>query len=404
MPGAPSGAGRSFGGGAPPAVPPRPAAGPPRALYVHFPFCAHRCHYCDFSVTRAVAPPVTRWVSAIERELAWWFERGGWDPGTVLDSIFVGGGTPSLMGATGMEELGERIAAWYRIDPDRTEWTAEANPASFAAELGRRWRATGVNRLSLGVQAFDDAVLGWLGRLHDRRRATRAVRAARRVGFDRVSLDLLFGLPPDVARDLAAEVEAAVALDVSHLSLYGLTVEPRTPLAEWIRLGRVRRPEEDRYAAEYRLLSHRLRSAGYDHYEVSNFARPGAQCRHNWSYWKRTSYLAVGPSAHGFLPPIRSWNVFRWDRYERALGAGRGPLDGWERVGAEEEALERIWLGLRTERGIAADRLGRDRDAWIEAGWLEERNGRCVATIEGWLRLDAMVAELAGRLKRRLKR
>ena len=400
MPGAPSGAGRSPGGGAPPAAPPRPVAGPPRALYVHFPFCAHRCHYCDFSVTRAAAPPVARWVSAIERELAWWFERGGWDPGTVLDTIFVGGGTPSLMGATGMEELGERIAAWYRIDPDRTEWTAEVNPASFAAELGRRWRATGVNRLSLGVQAFDDAVLGWLGRLHDRRCATRAVRAARRVGFDRVSLDLLFGLPPDVARDLAAEVEAAVALGVSHLSLYGLTVEPRTPLAEWIRLGRVRQPEEDRYAAEYRLLSDRLRAAGYDHYEVSNFARPGAQCRHNWSYWKRTSYLAVGPSAHGFLPPIRSWNVFRWDRYERALDVGRGPLEGWERVGPEEEALERIWLGLRTERGIAADRLGRDRDAWLEAGWLEERNGRCVATIEGWLRLDAMVAELAGRLKR----
>ena len=398
MPAGPPAMGRSAsaGSGFPWALPPA-AAAPPRALYVHFPFCAHRCHYCDFSVTRAADPPVDRWLSAIERELAWWFEGGGWDGDTVLDSIFVGGGTPSLMGAEGMEALAARIAAWFRIDPDRTEWTAEANPASFNAELGARWRAAGVNRLSLGVQAFDDAVLSWLGRLHDRSRASRTVGEAEAAGFDRVSLDLLFGLPSEVSRDLAAEVEAAIALGVSHLSLYGLTVEPRTPLAEWIRLGRVRQPNEDRYAAEYRLLSRRLRAAGYDHYEVSNFARPGTQCRHNWSYWNRTSYLAVGPSAHGFLPPIRSWNVFRWDRYERALQAGRGPLEGWELVGTEEEELERIWLALRTERGIDLEEVR--RADWIEAGWLEERNGRFVATIEGWLRLDAMAAELAQGLK-----
>ncbi len=382
------------------------SAGPPRALYVHFPFCAHRCHYCDFSVTRAAAPPVDRWVSAIERELAWWFERGGWDRGAVLDTIFVGGGTPSLMGSTGMEELGGRIAAWFRVDPVRTEWTAEANPASFDARLGARWRAAGVNRLSLGVQSLDDAVLTWLGRLHDRRRATEAVSEARTAGFERVSLDLMFGLPPDVARDLAAEADALVALDVSHMSLYGLSVEPRTPLAEWIRMGRVRPPDEDRYAAEYRLLSRRLRAAGYEHYEVSNFARPGERCRHNWSYWNRSSYLALGPSAHGFLPPIRSWNVFRWDRYERALLAGHGPLEGWERVGSAEEELERIWLDLRTDRGLAPELMeefagnGARPEDWIEAGWLEERERRWVATIEGWLRLDTIVAALAGAERR----
>jgi len=375
---------------------------PPRSLYVHFPFCAHRCHYCDFSVQRASDPPVSRWLTAIEVELAWWFERNGWDPGDTLDTIFVGGGTPSLMGSAGMEGLTSRISAWFRIDPAHTEWTAEANPASFDARLGASWRAAGVNRLSLGVQALDDAVLTWLGRLHDRRRATEAVAEARDAGFERVSVDLIFGLPPEVKRDLAAEVEAAAELDVSHLSLYGLTVEPRTPLAEWIRLGRVGAPDEERYADEYRLLSRDLRAAGYEQYEVSNFARPGDQCRHNWSYWNRTSYLALGPSAHGFLPPTRSWNVFRWDRYERALQAGRGPLEGWERVGPEEEELERIWLGLRTNRGLAPDFVqkvssdGLRLDDWIEAGWMEERNGRWMATIEGWLRLDAIAAELAG--------
>lgn len=379
---------------------------PPRALYVHFPFCAHRCHYCDFSVQRATDPPVSRWLAAIERELAWWFERNRWEPGGVLDTIFVGGGTPSLMGAAGMEGLGSRIAVWFRIDPARTEWTAEANPASFDARLGSRWRATGVNRLSLGVQALDDAVLAWLGRLHDRRRAARAVAAAKEAGFERVSVDLIFGLPPEVSRDLEAEVAAASALGVSHLSLYGLTVEPRTPLAEWVRLGRVGAPDEDRYADEYRLLSRDLRAAGFDHYEVSNFARPGEQCRHNWSYWNRTSYLALGPSAHAFLPPIRSWNVFRWDRYERALAAGAGPLEGWERVGPAEEELERIWLGLRTVRGLTREfvrRIAPDRPRledrlrkWVEAGWLVERHEGWMATTEGWLRLDEIAAEFAG--------
>ncbi len=375
---------------------------PPRSLYVHFPFCAHRCHYCDFSVKRASAPPVSRWLAAIEIELAWWFERNGWDRGATLDTIFVGGGTPSLMGSAGMEGLASRISAWFHIDPAHTEWTAEANPASFNARLGSGWRATGVNRLSLGVQALDDAVLTWLGRLHDRRRATEAVAEAREAGFERVSVDLIFGLPPEVGRDLGAEVEAATTLDVSHLSLYGLTVEPRTPLAEWIRLGRVGAPDEERYAEEYRLLSRELRAAAYEQYEVSNFARPGEQCRHNWSYWNRTSYLALGPSAHGFFPPIRSWNVFRWDRYERALHAGLGPLEGWERVGPEEEELERIWLGLRTNRGLTPEFVqeispdGLRLDDWAGAGWMEERDGRWLATIEGWLRLDAIAAELAG--------
>jgi len=179
-------------------------------------------------------------------------------------------------------------------------------------------------------------------------------------------------------------------------------VEPRTPLAEWIRLGRVGAPDEERYADEYRLLSRELHAVGYEQYEVSNFARPGAQCRHNWSYWNRTSYLALGPSAHGFLPPIRSWNLFRWDRYERALREGRGPLEGWERVGPEEEELERIWLGLRTNRGPAPDFVrkvssdGFRLDDWAEAGWMEERNGRWLATVEGWLRLDTIAAALAG--------
>jgi len=372
----------------------------PRALYLHFPFCAHRCHYCDFSVKRAASPPVQTWIDRIETEVRWWFATANWVAPTRLDTVFLGGGTPSLLGGAGLQALRERLDPWFVIDPDETEWTVEANPASFDAGLASAWRRAGVNRVSLGVQAFDDDVLRWLGRLHDRSAARSAIVAARESGFERLSVDLIFGLPDEVQRDLDRELDELLALEVPHVSLYGLTVEPRTPLADWVRRGRVAPPSEDRFATEYRLLASRLREAGYDHYEVSNFAKPGQQGRHNWFYWNRSPYLGVGPSAHGFLPPYRTWNVFRWDRYERALRGGHGPVEGWERVGEEERLLEQIWLGLRTVEGLprsGAERRSRDQriDRWAQEGWLEQRGDRWVATVEGWLRMDSMVAELA---------
>ncbi|MCG8470215.1 MAG: radical SAM family heme chaperone HemW [Gemmatimonadetes bacterium] len=377
-----------------------PTLGPPRALYLHFPFCAHRCHYCDFSVARAATPPIGAWLSAIETEAGWWADLARWATPIPLDTLFIGGGTPSLLGEDGMVELRRRLEPWFAIT-NRTEWTVEANPASFGRGLAARWREVGVNRLSLGVQALDDRVLEWLGRLHDRTAALAALDAARDEGFRRISVDLMFGLPDTVERDLDGELDQLEALDLSHVSLYGLTVEPRTPLAKWIELGRIDAPSARRYAREYRDVARRLTPLGLEHYEVSNFARPGHQCAHNWFYWNRSPYLGLGPSAHGFLPPYRTWNVFRWDRYERALRAGERPVEGWERLDGDDEALERIWLGLRTHRGLAADdgptavhaaRLER----WGREGWVERCGDRWIATTEGWLRMDSMVAELTG--------
>ena len=341
------------------------------------------------------------WLDTIDREIRWWFARAGWLAPTPLDTVFLGGGTPSLLGRSGLTELGQRLQRWFVISPDETEWTAEANPASFDAELGTAWLEAGVNRLSLGVQALDDDVLKWLGRLHDRATARSVVAAARESGFERLNIDVIFGLPEEVKRDFCRELDEVLALEVPHVSLYGLSVEPRTPLAQWIRTGRIDSPSEERYSMEYRLLATRLREAGYDHYEVSNFAKPGQQCRHNWFYWNRSPYLGVGPSAHGFLPPYRTWNVFRWDRYERALRGGGGPVEGWETVGEEERLLEQIWLGLRTIEGLPGsdpEHRGWSQriDRWVREGWLEQRNDRWVATVEGWLRMDSMVTELAG--------
>lgn len=381
----------------PPPVRGHPA---PRALYIHFPFCVHRCHYCDFSVKRSSDPPVGAWLEALGAELAWWRETAGWTPPPPrkLESVYLGGGTPSLLGAEGVDRLSEILSGMFALDSGSAEWTAEANPASFDRRLGEAWRRAGVNRLSLGVQALDHGVLSWLGRRHDVGRAREAVAAAAAAGFERINVDVMFGLPDEVERDLADEIEALVALGTGHVSLYGLSVEPRTPLASWIRGGRVGAPSEERYADEYRLLRERLIAAGFEHYEVSNFARPGHQSRHNWSYWKRIPYLGIGPSAHGFSPPVRMWNAFRWERYRRAIEGGAGPVEGWERLDGSRESLERIWLGLRTIEGLRREAVGEAGRTllagWESAGWVERRTDGWVATGEGWLRMDAMVTRL----------
>lgn len=376
-------------------------SGSPRSLYVHFPFCRHRCHYCDFSVKRTRSAPIGEWIECLEAELEEWFARAGWASRLRLDTIFVGGGTPSLLGSEGMLALSGLIQRWFRVDRDAVEWTAEANPASFNGEIAQAWREAGVNRISLGVQSLDDRVLSWLGRLHDANGALRAIRAASK-GFDHVSADLLFGLPDDVARDWPGEIQRTVEGGVGHVSAYGLTVEIRTPLHRWIELGRIAAPAAGRYATEYLELVAHLTDAGFSHYEVSNFARPGEESVHNWQYWNGASYLGIGPSAHSFLPPIRLWNVFRWDAYRGTIRDGEPVTLGWESLTGEDRELERVWLSMRTRNGLAdrdpvwkrpGARIARDR--WLRAGWLGRRPGRIVATAEGWLRLDALVAEIA---------
>lgn len=374
----------------------------PSGLYVHFPFCAHRCHYCDFSVRRARVPPVDEWLDAIEREIEGWLGATSWEPPVAIDTLFVGGGTPSLLGAEGARRLAALLG--HRFRWGALEWTMEANPASFDEETGRAWREIGVTRLSLGVQSLDDAALRWLGRLHDSERALGALSEARAAGFEQVNADLIFGLPDEVERAWRWEVERLVEAGVGHVSAYGLAIEPATPLGRRVATGRVRPPREERYEAEYLEVASALREAGYEPYEVSSFARPGEECRHNWKYWNGEPYLGLGPSAHSFLPPYRTWNAFRWDAYRGTIRAVAPPLAGWERPTAEERELERLWLRLRTRCGLApddpawrADGAARLRDRWMREGWLVARDGRVVATARGWLRLDELVTEIAVR-------
>lgn len=372
----------------------------PRSLYVHVPFCIRRCHYCDFSVAASGQPPIDAYLDALAEDLEDWFRERRWPTPVALDTLFVGGGTPSLLGGSGMRRLAALLRTRFSWDAATVEWTAEANPGSLTDEVCRAWRDLGVNRLSIGVQSFQDGPLEWLGRMHDADGAGRAVDRARAAGFTNLNIDLIFGLPPSVPRDWRHDVRRALSLGVTHVSAYGLTAEPRTPLGRRVELGRVRMPSEERYEREYLEVSDRLREAGFRHYEVSNFARPDHASRHNWHYWDGSEYLGLGPSAHSYLEGERIWNVYRWDRYRKAASSGGDLRAGRERPDAVQRRLERIWLGLRTDRGISLEEAGpvapSRLDAWRRAGWTAPSESRIRLTPEGWLRLDALASEVAG--------
>ncbi len=369
----------------------------PSYLYLHSPFCVRRCSYCDFAVTVDSSPRAEAWLDAMEAELAATMRGQGWNT-LDLRTIYVGGGTPSLLGRGVMAGLAKRLRRFAHWD-DGVEWTVEANPESFDAALARDWRAAGVNRLSLGAQTFHADALRWMGRLHGPDGPRKAMRAAREAGFDNVSIDLIFGLPARLERDWPSDLERAVALEPEHLSLYGLTAEPGAPLSRWVREGREVLADEDAYATEYLQAASTLTAAGYDHYEVSNFARRGLESRHNSAYWTGAAYLGLGPGSHSYLPPRRSWNVRDWAKYRGRIMATGDATDGDEAVDAETSLLEQSWLGLRTATGSATRTPAQRALArvWRERGWAEGDDDHVRLTARGWLLLDRLSVEFDAR-------
>lgn len=371
----------------------------PRSLYIHVPFCVRRCSYCDFAVQATREPPVGAWLEAVTAELRLQADAAGWALPLTLDTIYVGGGTPSLLGGEGMEALARGLRPLARWDREGVEFTAEANPESFTTAVAAGWRAAGVNRISLGAQTFHEPALRWMGRMHGPAGPGEALRVARAAGFHNVSIDLIFGLPARLGRSWSDDLERVLQLAPEHVSLYGLTAESATPLGRWVGEGREVLTDEDRYADEYLEAHERLTGAGYEDYEVSNFARPGYASRHNQVYWEGAPYAALGPGAHGFDPPLRRWNLRDWDAYREAVARGLLPIDGEEAVSDDEAALERIWLGLRTTRGLslgAMSEVQRDLAAlWVQRGWAEEGSGLLRLTAEGWLLLDRLAVDLA---------
>ncbi|MEA2722924.1 MAG: hypothetical protein QOH59_695 [Gemmatimonadales bacterium] len=364
-------------------------------IYLHVPFCARRCSYCDFAIAVRREVPSDAYVDAVLKEWSLWQTDSVWDLSPEVRTIYFGGGTPSRVTPASIARVLDRIGADRAIAAD-AEITLEANPEDVTAAAATAWRTAGVNRVSLGVQSFDPAVLQWMHRTHTAGQVPLAVEALRSSGIDDLSLDLIFGLPATLGRDWAADLEHAFALEPEHLSLYGLTVEAHTPLGHWTDRGEVAPVDEDRYAAEFLTAHSALRAHGYEHYEISNAGLPGHRARHNSAYWRRAPFVGLGPAAHSGMGNERRWNVREWAAYQRLLESGKSPLEGREFLDAAAVTLEELYLGLRTSEGLALHQVPTTLTRqWEQAGWATEAAGRIRLTAEGWLRLDALVPSIA---------
>ena len=371
-------------------------------LYLHVPFCVRRCSYCDFSIAVRKRIPAREYVEAVLGEVALLgLTDPGREPGDTeghgLDTLYLGGGTPSLLPPDALATLVTSLLDAFGATPSRdaVEVTAEANPEDVTPAHATAWRRAGVNRVSLGAQSFDDNVLTWMHRSHDGARIGAAVHALRGAGIENVSLDLIFALPAELQRNWERDLELALSLDPDHLSLYGLTVEERTPLARWISRGAVVPPDDDRYAEEYLLAHVRLAASGYRFYEVSNACRDERRSRHNSAYWSGRPYLGLGPAAHSYDGRARRWNVAAWPAYARAVAAGRSPVESREVLTPQQRELERLYLALRTDAGVPRTACPPDRlTAWAGEGWVEVTAESVRCTPQGWLRLDSLVRDL----------
>jgi oxygen-independent coproporphyrinogen-3 oxidase len=313
-----------------------------------------------------------------------------------LDTLYLGGGTPSRLGGEGIRDLIRLISEHATIAPD-AEVTIEANPEDVTAEAVELWTEAGINRVSLGAQSFSDTVLAWMHRTHDAAQIASAVRTCRAGGIANLSLDLIFALPSEVERSWSRDLEAAIALQPDHISLYGLTIEPATPLHRWTAVGRVSPAAEERYADEFLHAHRRMTEEGFTHYEVSNFARAGRESRHNSAYWTGASYLGIGPAAHSYDGERRRWNVKPYAEWLRILRGGGAVIEGEELIDREIAATERVYLGLRTLNGYqvgASDRVAAEQ--WTRAGWAVIDGDLVRLNAEGWLRLDSLAAGLTG--------
>lgn len=383
----------------------------PRHLYVHVPFCARRCTYCDFAIAVRRVVPVGEYLAALDTELRM---RWGGSSDWTLDTLYFGGGTPSRLGGDGIALAIDSVRRVATLSPG-AEVTVEANPEDVSPDAARTWREAGVNRVSLGVQSFDDATLQWMHRVHDAERAERAIAELRDAGITNLSIDLIFALPDEVTtRVWERDLERAVALAPPHVSLYGLTVEPHTPLGKSLAVGGITEAGEERYERDFLLAHEMMTAAGLEHYEVSNFGRPGLHSRHNSAYWRSVPYAGLGPGAHelrvepGGEGMIRRWNDDVYVRWARALVEGRDPVAGKEMLTAENRIAEEVYLGLRNSNGLGVTSDEWDRvKAWVEAGWgsldralgdgsrgASESGLVFRASPLGWLRLDALAADL----------
>ncbi len=323
------------------------------SLYLHVPFCHTRCHYCDFNTYAGILPLREPYVRALltEIDLAGILAQREDDSPRRARTIFFGGGTPSLLSVEQIERVLHACRSAFAVDED-AEITLEANPGTLSREQLKGLRAAGVNRLSLGSQSFDVDLLKTLGRIHSPEQITRALYNARVAGFTSINLDFMFGLPGQTMRHWRETLDQALSLCPEHLSLYSLIIEEGTPFHTWTHEGRITPADEDLCADMYEYADERLQAAGYENYEISNWALPGHQSRHNLTYWQNLPYLGMGAGAHSSFGGRRFSNILDPAEYIRLLKAKQRPEAESETVGRVQEMSETAFLGLRTAAGL----------------------------------------------------
>jgi putative oxygen-independent coproporphyrinogen III oxidase len=371
----------------------------PFGIYVHVPFCLTRCGYCDFNTyTPAELGGVNpdAWLLVLRSEL----ELAGARLGVpTVQTVFVGGGTPSVLGAERLAAVLESVRDNFPLAPD-AEVTTEANPESTWPEMFAALRSAGYNRISLGMQSVAPRVLAALDRVHSPGRAVAAAGEALAAGFEHVNLDLIYGTPGESDDDLRRSVDAAVEAGVDHVSAYALVVEDGTALARRVRRGEIAAPDDDVLAHRYELVDERLHSAGFEWYEVSNWSRPGGQCRHNLGYWDSGQWWGAGPGAHSHVGATRWWNVKHPNTYAQMLAGATLPVAGFEYLDADAHHTEDVLLRIRLRQGLPLsllDAAERQRAAVaVDDGLLIGDGERLMLTDRGRLLADGVVRMLLG--------
>ncbi|GAB4422281.1 MAG: radical SAM family heme chaperone HemW [Bacteroidia bacterium] len=368
-------------------------------IYIHIPYCRRACVYCDFHFLTSLRGKAAM-VQALAQELV----LRSRDHAAALETLYLGGGTPSILAPDELARLFDTVRAHYALAP-QIECTLEANPDDLTPPYLDQLLDLGVNRLSIGVQSFEQEDLLRMNRSHSAAQALACIDAARAAGFANLSIDLIFGLPARSPADWEANLRQAIDLAPAHLSVYALTVEPRTALAHQVRKGEMRIPPDETYEAQFLLAHDLLTAAGYEHYELSNYALPGYRSRHNSSYWSGQPYLGIGPSAHGYDGSDRYWNAAQHVPYTAALAVGSLPPGEREHLGPRERYHEYLMTGLRTADGVLLDRLRAylpDWDTrhhtalgtWAAQGWIHLDETRLRLSPRGWLVSDHLIAQL----------
>ena len=381
----------------------RDVAQTPFSFYLHVPYCSSRCGYCDFNTYTAteLGDSVSRatWADTAIAEIE--LARRVLPAATpAIGTVFVGGGTPTLLPAHDLALVLDHLRKTFGMTPD-VEVTTEANPDSVTPESLAAMREGGFNRISFGMQSTAPNVLAALERTHTPGRAAAAVREAQAAGFDNINVDLIFGTPAESTEDLRRTVEDVLALDVQHVSAYALIVEEGTRLAKRIARGELPAPDDDVQAERYELIDRLLGAAGFEWYEISNWSRPGAACRHNLAYWESHNWWGVGPGAHSHVGGVRWWNERHPATWTRALAAGESPAQAREVVTEDDRVVERIMLQTRIKRGLSVWELGQPALDQLQRlhdnGLIEDpraHGDRVVLTLRGRLLADLVTHAL----------